>query len=110
MKVFILFSMARDGLIGLPRLGVFNFSIGLVKHLLMVLGVIVRDCQGFWNPPGVRGRVSEGNSMGWDFHTLTKPLPSAGVKGIDNYKNIHLFTPKEVFLFLKTLFLAYNRL
>jgi hypothetical protein len=29
------------------------------------------------------GRVSEGKGQGRDFHTLEKPLPLAGVKGID---------------------------
>jgi len=34
-------------------------------------------------PTGVRGRVSGGKGQGRDFHTLEKPLPLAGVKGID---------------------------
>jgi len=34
-------------------------------------------------PLGVMGRISEGKGQGKDFHTLEKPLPLVGVKGID---------------------------
>ena len=69
---------------------------------------IHRDCQGFQNPAGVRGRVSGGQGMGWDFHTLAKPLPLAGVKGIYNDKNISIYhiylPPKKDFLFKNFVF------
>ena len=41
------------------------------------------------------GRVSKGKGLGKDFHTLAKPLPLAGVKGIYKDKKIcqksHIF-------------------
>ena len=71
-----------------------------------------RDCQGFQNPPRVRGRVSGGMGMGWDFHTHAKPLPLAGVKGI--YTKIFAYVTfiylQKVFFSLKTLFLACKNL
>jgi hypothetical protein len=72
--------------------------------------ILFRDCQGFQNPPGVQGRVSWGKGKGWDFHTLAKPLPLAGVKGIYNMHISYLFTSKKVFFYLKTLFLAHKKL
>jgi hypothetical protein len=43
--------------------------------------------------------------MGWDFHTLAKPLPLAGVKGIYNDKNICIYHPKKsIFLFKNFVF------
>jgi hypothetical protein len=44
--------------------------------------------------------------MGWDFHTLAKPLPLAGVKGIYNDKNIcgyHMYLPPKMYFSLQKL-------
>ena len=60
-----------------------------------------RDCQGFSNPPRVRGRVGWGKGKGWDFHTLAKPLPLAKVKGIYNDKNICIY---HIYLLLNKYF------
>jgi len=60
---------------------------------------------GFQNPPGVRGRVSGGMGMGWDFHTLRTPLSWAGVKGIYKDKNICIY---RIYLPLKKIFLSKN--
>jgi len=67
---------------------------------------MIRDNQGFWNP-WVMGRVSEGKGQGKDFHTLEKPLPLVGVKGIDWRKNRYItfiylqkyIFPSEIFVY-----------
>jgi len=43
----------------------------------LMCAILSRDCQGFQNPPRVRGRVSGGKGIGWDFYTHAKPLPQA---------------------------------
>jgi len=51
------------------------------------------------------GRVSEGKGLSKDFHTLAKPLPLVGVKGIYKDKNIcknliyYIAFPYEIFIF-----------
>jgi len=64
---------------------------------------------GISKPTGVRSRVSEGKGRGWDFCTLEKPVPLAGVKGFCKSKNIfiyHKYLPKKVhFFFQKKVFL-----
>jgi hypothetical protein len=57
-------------------------------------------------PLGVWGRVHEGKGRGWNFCTLTKPLPWPGVKGMYEEKNIcryHFILPKisEFFVYKK---------
>jgi hypothetical protein len=47
------------------------------------------------------GRVSGGKGQGRNFHTLEKPLPLAGVKGIDWQKKIIIY---HIFLSTKTYF------
>jgi hypothetical protein len=76
-------------------------------------GSIIRDCQGFQNPPWVRGRVSEGKGMGCDFPALAKSLPWAGVKGIYNNKTLckyHIYLPQKSIFLIKNIVLACKKL
>ena len=39
------------------------------------------DCEGFAKPQGYAGKGAEGKGQGTDNWTLTKPIPSARVRG-----------------------------
>jgi hypothetical protein len=47
-------------------------------------------------PAGVWGRVCWGKGKGWNFYTLHKPLPLAGVKGIHKIKKCEYMYLKNV--------------